>query len=403
MSEMKVGSHDLIDIAFAIDWQSPAGRHKEIRHFYNFHVWRDIDLLPFEMHEQIIGQGVGHQGKGHVSAGDFIPVHSSFEVKTARRSQFKDIFMGRAVQPHVGRFYPQDIMKDLSGVLPGSYLPLRITDLTDDSVSCDLNHPFAGFSYDVTSTVDAIHGSTDEHGGRCVDPLELMTRHQGMQIRHADIPTDFFCSDCFSRMDETADTAFYSMSRMTDHLDATALQNVAELYASLVPDNARILDLMSSVNSHLAGLSPQHVTGLGMNSEELQANAGLDERIVQDLNSNAQLPFDDESFDAVICTVSVEYLTDPLAVFAEVKRVLKPGGIFINVFSNRWFPPKVINLWIDLHEYERMGLVSEYYLLNEFSNLHTWSLQGLQRPEDDRYSAQTADADPLFAVWAFKE
>ena len=62
------------------------------------------------------------------------------------------------------------------------------------------------------------------------------------------------------------------------------------------------------------------------------------------------LPFEVARFDAVVCTVSVEYLTRPLEVFAEVRRVLKPGGRFITTFSNRWFPPKVIRIWQELHE-----------------------------------------------------
>ncbi len=94
-------------------------------------------------------------------------------------------------------------------------------------------------------------------------------------------------------------------------------------------------------------------------------------------------------FDAVVCTVSVEYLIKPVEVFAEVKRILKPGGRFIVTFSNRWFPPKVVRVWEGIHEFERMGLVLEYFLLaGGFSNLETWSLRGLPRPLDDKYAGQ---------------
>jgi ubiquinone/menaquinone biosynthesis C-methylase UbiE len=39
-----------------------------------------------------------------------------------------------------------------------------------------------------------------------------------------------------------------------------------------------------------------------------------------------ELPFDNDSFDVVLCSVSVDYLTRPMGVFKEVHRVLKPGG-----------------------------------------------------------------------------
>jgi SAM-dependent methyltransferase len=41
------------------------------------------------------------------------------------------------------------------------------------------------------------------------------------------------------------------------------------------------------------------------------------------------------------CTCSVQYLQQPEKVFAEVYRVLKPGGVFIITFSNRLFYTKV--------------------------------------------------------------
>ena len=48
-----------------------------------------------------------------------------------------------------------------------------------------------------------------------------------------------------------------------------------------------------------------------MNYPEREANRLLAERIVHDLNLDPGLPLPDQSFDAVICTVSVEYLTKP--------------------------------------------------------------------------------------------
>lgn len=59
------------------------------------------------------------------------------------------------------------------------------------------------------------------------------------------------------------------------------------------------------------------------------------------------LPFCDESFDVVTCVVSVDYLIKPLEVFAEISRVLKPGGICIMSMSNRCFPTKAISIWLE--------------------------------------------------------
>ncbi|MCP3952706.1 MAG: hypothetical protein GY697_10900 [Desulfobacterales bacterium] len=51
-------------------------------------------------------------------------------------------------------------------------------------------------------------------------------------------------------------------------------------------------------------------------------------------------------------------------------------------FSNRWFPPKVVRIWELIHEFERVGLVTEYFLRSgSFINLGTWSMRGLPRPD----------------------
>ena len=52
------------------------------------------------------------------------------------------------------------------------------------------------------------------------------------------------------------------------------------------------------------------------------------------------LPFPDASFDKVVAAEVLEHLPDDRAAFAELARVLKPGGR-IAVTVPRWFPEKV--------------------------------------------------------------
>ena len=85
-----------------------------------------------------------------------------------------------------------------------------------------------------------------------------------------------------------------------------------------------------------------------MNAQELDANRAATAQLVQDLNQSKTLPFDDASLDAVVCTASVEYLIQPCDIFSEVLRVLRPGGVFVATFSNRWFPTKAIQVWGEL-------------------------------------------------------
>jgi SAM-dependent methyltransferase len=161
-----------------------------------------------------------------------------------------------------------------------------------------------------------------------------------------------------------------------------------------------VLDLMSSWRSHVPESLPLgSLVGLGLNAEEMADNPQLTEYVVYDLNTDPRLPFEDRRFDAVICTVSVEYMTRPFEVFRDVARILRPEGLFIHTLSNRWFPPKAIRIWEELSEFERMGLVSEYFLESgSYDNLKTYSARGWPRPETDRYYPGLLTADPVYAV-----
>ena len=80
--------------------------------------------------------------------------------------------------------------------------------------------------------------------------------------------------------------------------------------------------------------------------------------------------------------------------------LLKPGGYFIHTFSNRWFPPKVVRIWTELLEWERPGLVLEYFLgSGSYDRINTFSARGWPRPVADRYFPQMPVSDPVYAVW----
>ena len=176
-----------------------------------------------------------------------------------------------------------------------------------------------------------------------------------------------------SKLDDTNDLNFYDVPRLVTHVDEGFIDRLKDLYRSqLQPNNSRILDLMSSWVSHLPDeVEYAFVLGHGMNSEELAKNPRLDNYFVQNLNQNPKLPLEDADFDAVLITVSIQYLQYPEAVLSEIYRVLKPNGVVIISFSNRMFYQKAIAAWRDGTDTDRVNLVEQYFQ----------SVDGFSKPE----------------------
>ncbi len=212
---------------------------------------------------------------------------------------------------------------------------------------------------------------------------------------------DLFDPSEFTPEDQTPDAAFYGSREVEFHLDSLALSAIEELYAELLPKRARILDLAAGANSHLRPqLEPLSVTGLGLSPAELDRNPVLTKRVIHDLNAAGRLPFGDGSFDAVLCCISVEYLTQPIEVFREAARVLKRNGMFVVVFSNRMFPPKTVPIWKKTNEAERVDLVRKYFTLSErFYLAGSFESTGKPRPTHDKYYPLGLPSDPVYAVW----
>lgn len=194
----------------------------------------------------------------------------------------------------------------------------------------------------------------------------------------------------YARDDESPDDHFYVAPRKIVHIDAGAITALGRLYAEALPAGGRLLDLMSSWRSHLPeGVHAREVVGLGLNAEEMADNPQLTSAVVHDVNRDPRLPFGDGAFDGAMCAVSIQYVTHPLLVFRELRRVLRPGAPFVVSFSNRCFPTKAVAVWLGATDQQHVELVRAY-----FDAAGGW----MDVNEEERSPGE--DGDPLYAVWA---
>ena len=206
-----------------------------------------------------------------------------------------------------------------------------------------------------------------------------------------------FSPNDFMRQDETDDRLFYLLPRLVVHIDDQAIAVVGDLFKEVfyptstsvspgapsgVSDEKVVLDLMSSWRSHWpvphqentdqsdeganlpegpATAYRKKMIGLGLNGVEMGENPDLDDYVVYDVNKDPRLPFDNCTFDGAVITVSIQYLTRPIQVFREVHRALKPGAVFLVIFSNRMFHTKAVRIWTISTDQQRMDLVASYF------------------------------------------
>ncbi|RVW29407.1 hypothetical protein CK203_091706 [Vitis vinifera] len=252
------------------------------------------------------------------------------------------------------------------------------------------------------------------HMLNCIDPRTMLTFHPNPKPWHPSTPTNFssipfkarsFPSRIANSINEKnepkqssagkikrlvltqegrtkfnayPDREFYAYPRFVTHVDSGFISTLTDLYRERLSPGSEILDLMSS----------------------------------WDLNQDQKLESDSCNFDAVLCTVSVQYLQYPEKVFAEVFRVLRPGGVFIVSFSNRLFYEKAISAWRDGTAYSRVQLVVQYFQCVEgFTQPETIrKLPATNGAQEDkgplswiaRLLGFLSGSDPFYAVIAYK-
>ena len=134
---------------------------------------------------------------------------------------------------------------------------------------------------------------------------------------------------------------------------------------------SRVLEIAAGtgvVTRALASSLPEHVSivATDLNQPMLDYASGLGtQRPVEWRQADAmQMPFQDGSFDAVVCQFGVMFFPDKSKAFSEARRVLKSGGVFI------------FSVWDRITE-------------NEFADTVTTALESLFPTDPPRFLART--------------
>ncbi len=221
------------------------------------------------------------------------------------------------------------------------------------------------------------------------DSPPVVTRLSPAKQARTIVPDDkdnILADSLFVRVDEASDSEFYREPRFVAHIDDATIASLTEFYRTFIPNDADVVDLMSSWISHLPMDKPYgRVAGLGMNAAELAGNPQLSEYQVHDLNADPSLPYGDDEFDRATIAVSIQYLTKPVEVLRSVAASLRSGGQICIAMSHRLFPTKAIVAFQRLPPGERVRLVSTYLELAGYQDI-------------DFIDRSPTNADPLWLV-----
>lgn len=404
---VRFGAGSLATLEFVLTWREETAVHEERYLARRVNAWRDI--FPPGLAEALEGSEEGERVCLEYDPGQVVSAYNPSRKMTIPRASFAlSKVAGREIPAHPGRFYPQGAVHGLPHVYPQNSVPFRLMEVQGDKLVIDCNHPLAERSLSLETGIQFLQEKRSDTGGQLSHWIEEICNYgPGMQAMFPGRAVPF--GDAFySRLDAADDGHFYAEPRLVSHVDGQASRNLQELYGRFLKPGMRVLDIMSSRDSHLPAGLDLEVVGLGMNREELEANPSLSGHVLHDLNRDPTPP---EAlgkagpFDAIVCSLSVEYLTRPVAVLESFGALLSPGGVLLVGFSDRWFPDKAIAGWMDLHPFERSGVVLQWIRQAGYrGKAGSVSVRNDWRPREDKHFLETRGvSDPVFLAWAFNE
>jgi len=353
---MKFNDDRIGALEFTINWELNNTTHEE------WYLGRKInpvnDVFPRGMREALEGKQAGDSVTMTYEPRMCIPRHKEKQVRTIDLDRLRPKTVdGRPIIPLEGRFYPQGHINGLRDIYPDTLTPFRLIELDNDTFTADLNHPLANIPITMTATIQYLEErGTGTYGSLTHWREKTCDWGPGMQAMFDEEPTEFFYPSFFDQVN--SDDEIFT----PPPLDQTAQENLEKLYARFIKPDMRVLDL-------------------SMSAERPQGK-----------------------YDAAICTCFIEYMTRPVDILRYVVHFLEPGAPIVIAFTNHYNPERVIQGWVDLHEFERMGLVLEYLRVAKLDDrAGTISMRNdWRKPDDPRFCEAKGVSDPVYVVYGHK-
>ncbi|MBL8710652.1 MAG: methyltransferase domain-containing protein [Rhodospirillaceae bacterium] len=137
----------------------------------------------------------------------------------------------------------------------------------------------------------------------------------------------------------------------TRRADPTLAAAIAKLLRVQHPDP--VLDVGCGTGNYTLAVADRNVFVIGLDQSTLMLRrARAKEPRIDWIAGQAEaLPFADNSFAGIFCTMTLHHLNDFEAVFAEIARVLRPGGRFVAFTA---FPEQAQQFWLNAYFPELM-------------------------------------------------
>lgn len=162
---------------------------------------------------------------------------------------------------------------------------------------------------------------------------------------------------------QAPDTSTYTMGYSEEFLQLLDRRSAATHAFYLLPHlspGLRVLDFGCGPGTISVGLAeriaPGELHGIDMEESQIElaraaASAGGHDNLTFHVGNVNALPFEDNHFDVAHCHAVLMHIPDTQAALAEIKRVLKPGGIFAcreAIIASSYLapqPPEITEAW----------------------------------------------------------